>query len=243
MKKFIIFLQFSFILLFVASVLYLSVSRPRVLIVHSYSKSYGWTCDVQKGIKRILKKYPQLYVRVLYMDGKKGLDEAHWKRAARSAKEVVRSLKPHVVILVDDIAQKYVGKDLCHNPDISIVFAGVNAAIAEYGYDQPNANVTGILERAPLDQLKQSLQFFQKDIPAEKMEVYLIGDKSDSVLHDVSLWSGFDWSPFKIKGVLLSSTYREWKEAIQTINQKKNAIALVLNYYQLTNGQRCICLS
>ena len=88
-------------------------------------------------------------VRHHYMDTKRHNSEEFLERAGQHAKRLIRQWVPDVLIAVDDNAQELAAKAFINHPEIHIVYTGVNADPAKYGYDENAANVTGLLERIP----------------------------------------------------------------------------------------------
>ena len=69
---------------------------------------------------------------------------------------MIDETQPDIILAVDDDAQNYVARYYINHPHIRVVFAGVNNDPAEYGFDRAS-NVSGILERLPIDALKETL--------------------------------------------------------------------------------------
>ena len=229
-------LQFLFVCGLFVCIVYFSVTRPRVLVVQSYDLDYSWTVDVEKAIKRVFKKHTDILVHYTYMNTKKNNSEKQMLKAGKIVDSLVEKVHPSVLVLVDDNAQKFVGMRYRHRKDIAVVFAGVNSTVGAYGYDEKKANVTGILERIPLEQTKHVLQFFQKD--SKPLRIFVLGDMSNTVKHDSDKVAAFDWGPHKVAEVRRCNTFGEWQEAVREWSKEKNAIILITNYQQLINGSR-----
>ena len=144
---------------------------------------------MESGLREVLAQYPHIRVRTLYMDGKRSMRADHMNRSAVAVREVIDSFAPHVLVLVDDAAQQYVGRNYTHKPGMQVVFAGVNADLQKYGYESVDAQVTGVLERLPLSQIHKSLPFFHKE--ADVPELYIIGDRSNPVSFDIAMMKKF----------------------------------------------------
>ncbi len=119
----------------------------KVLFVDSYDETLRWSQDLAKAITQTLEPHG-IEVRVHRMDTKRQPSAAYKERAGAEAKALVEEFEPDVLIATDDNAQihlvvpNYVGSQL------PVVFAGVNADPATYGY--PAANVTGMQEVNPM---------------------------------------------------------------------------------------------
>ncbi|MCX7342935.1 MAG: hypothetical protein NT128_02150 [Proteobacteria bacterium] len=207
-----------------------NISMPRILVLQSYGSDYSWTHNVDIGIKRILKKENAIGVRWHYMDTKNHPEEDYKKKIAVVSRNVVDQFKPTVIIAVDDDAQEYVAKYYNNDPKIKIVFAGVNGTREQYGFDKAN-NVTGILERVPIEGLVDTLQLLsgsKKDI-----KIIHIGDSSKTVgFDDVFLHKYKNWKNIKILPSILVSTFDNWKDAIKKGGEVADYI-IISNYRKI----------
>ena len=60
-----------FFVTLVAAVLWINVTRPRILVLHSYDLDYVWVGDVNEGLSRVFDKHSWIDVYFLYMKTKK----------------------------------------------------------------------------------------------------------------------------------------------------------------------------
>jgi len=226
-------LQLAFVCSLFTCIIYFSVTRPRILVVQSYDLDYSWTVDVEKAVRRVLAAHNDVLVHYTYMNTKKSSAPDQMRKAGTAVDRLVEQVHPDVLILVDDNAQKYVGERYRNHKNISVVFAGVNADPSRYGYDQKGANVTGILERIPLEQTKHVLQFFTKS--NRPLKIFVLGDRSNTVVHDSDIAAKFDWGPHQVVEVRMCRTFGEWQDAVREWGQHEDAVILVTNYQQLVN--------
>lgn len=213
---------------------YFNVSKPRVLVLQSYLDDYSWSRDIDTGIRRSLKNPTAYTVRWHYMDLKRHTDKEFRTRAANSALKVIENWKPDVILAVDDNAHEYVAKYFINRPGVSIVHAGINGETAPYGYDKAK-NVTGILERKPLDAIKEAmieLALLQGKNP-KNIRIINIGDRSESLVNDEKFLLEYDWSPLKLVDSKLVKTFDEWKKVVAGAESRADFIVLS-NYRQLT---------
>ncbi len=121
--------------------------RYKVLVVFSYEKSVSWDIEIGEEINKVLAPYADL--TFFYMDTKSHLEGGAQKAAEAFA--LYRKLKPDGVITVDDNAQSmFVVPYLKGKIDIPLMFCGVNAKPAAYGY--PTPHISGVLERFHLEE-------------------------------------------------------------------------------------------
>jgi ABC-type uncharacterized transport system substrate-binding protein len=131
-----------------------------VLVVMSYGPDYNFVQEVQQGIESTLGDTCR--IKFFYLDTKKDFPGGPQK--AKQAYEFYKAHQFDGVIASDDNAQSmFVVPYLKNKVKTPVMFCGVNAAPAKYGY--PAANVSGILERHPVS---QTLAFAKQLIPSIK---------------------------------------------------------------------------
>jgi len=206
-----------------------NMSKPRILILHSYDKDYAWVRDVNIGLARCLKSKYRYQLNWYYMDTKRHPDPAFKKSAGIAARNVIAQAQPDVVIAIDDDAQKYAASYFVNDPHIKIVFAGINNNAEDYGYDKAH-NVTGILERLPLSAMREALlsvgNFKNLQHP---IRIAFLGDKSATVTGDARQVENFDWSPHEFLGITQVKTFVEWQKEIKHLGETADII-LVTGY-------------
>ncbi len=205
---------------------------PRVLIVHSYSSDYSWVQQINEGIQRVFNNRTDFTLHWQYLDIKNHSEFAYKQKAGLAARQIINRLQPSIIVTVDDDAQSLVGKFYIDDPKISVVFCGVNGQLHTYSYDKAK-NVTGILERLPLQAVKETIPFLVpeiKDIHAIK--VINLGDQSKTVKFDENSILKFDWSPLNLIDSLLVSTFEDWKKAVKESSKRADCL-YITNYRQL----------
>ena len=127
LKKFTTLIMATFILTLTGMILYENINKPRILVLHSYSNDYVWTRQINVGLDRVLGKVQGVDIRYHEMKTKKMSGKGYIDRAGIAAQHAIEVIRPNVIVAIDDNAQKYVAKQYVNNPDIKIVFAGINA--------------------------------------------------------------------------------------------------------------------
>ena len=227
----------AFLVMFALYIVYEVGRKPRVLILHSYDAEYSWVQQVSEGITRVLGDKPYS-IRWHYMDTKRHPDAAFMQRAGQAAREVIEQWQPTVVVTVADNAQALVGSRFVNNQRLSIVYSGMFATPEVYGYDRA-ANVTGILERWPLDVIRQGIaQIFLARRPAGagKLRVHHIGDSSETVDFLAGQIGAFDWGPDFEVVTIRPSTFAEWQQAIAAANEQADLVLFSLYHTLLRDG-------
>ncbi|KJU82619.1 ABC-type uncharacterized transport system, periplasmic component [Candidatus Magnetobacterium bavaricum] len=224
--------------------LYFNLTKPRLLILHSYHTDYSWVRDMNVGINRVLKKKSYYFIRWHYLDTKRHPWPEYKENAGRLARKMIDKWQPDVIVAADDDAQAYVTKYYVNHPKIKIVFTGVNNDLKTYGFDKAK-NVTGVLERLPLVALSDGLLTFSqrhknmysgKPMDDAPIRVFFIGDKSETVVGDEHWISSFNWSPIVLVGTRLVDSLPDWQNAVREASGLADYI-ITSNYRKVARTQ------
>ncbi len=217
-------LKIVFIVVLFSFVLAHKANKPRIMIIHSYLNDYDWVNEINVGFERVFSKYHDVTVRYHYMDLKNHVSDNYRRTSASITHRTIDKWRPDVLILADDLAQILVGSEFVNDPGVKVVFCGVNGKPVDYGYDTAQ-NVTGILERKPLEATKETLMMmavamgYNKDNPdAEPPKVVFIGDNSFTVSAEIDDYSEFDWSPMQWVPPLRAGHFEAWQDAVIQAN-------------------------
>jgi ABC-type uncharacterized transport system substrate-binding protein len=215
-----------------------NMGKPRALILHSYGPDYAWTRDVDIGLRRGLGDLHRFSLRWHYMDLKRHPWSASRTQAGVQARRIIDEWKPELIIAIDDDAQQYAAKYYVNRPGIRIVFAGVNGAIEPYGYDKAN-NVTGVLERPPVQAMKEALLLAAGGRKA--LRIMEISDDSENVKRDHEFMQKTDWAPVVHAGTETVGTFPAWQRAVLAAGGKADVI-VTINYRQLRRSEEDVRL-
>lgn len=220
-------LTVSFVTILIIFLVVTNLSKPRILVLHSYNLDFTWVENINVGILRVLEKKPYS-IRWHYMDTKRNPSPEYKEKAGRNAIKAINQWNPNIIIAVDDNAQKFVAMHYNNSKAINIVFTGVNASVDTYGYDKAK-NVTGILERIPFQEFRE---IFVQILPKNKRRIVHISDSSvtSQLVHEEL--TNVDWSPLKLVKSFQCETFKEWKEVIKNVD-KIGDILLVTHYHTL----------
>ncbi len=200
-----------------------SPAGRRVLVVHSYHAAYPWTAAIDRGIHEILDG-TGVEQKTFYMDTKRHTEEAWKKQAGEAAMAEVKAWQPDVVIATDDNAQAYFGRNLVDGP-IPLVFCGVNADPAKYGY--PAFNVTGIIERPMLD---KNVRYAKRFVPVERLVILSSNDPTSLGAINFMREQHVDCKHVDFR---LVETLQQWREQVRLANQDASVLAIYM-YHTLT---------
>jgi ABC-type uncharacterized transport system substrate-binding protein len=121
----------------------------RCLFISSYHQGYPWADGIEEGVRKTLASHCDIHQ--IDMDTKRNKSEAYKKAKGIDVRNFIQQWQPDVIIAADDNASKYVIQPFFGDSKIPIVFCGINWTVKEYGY--PYANVTGMIEVAPINEL------------------------------------------------------------------------------------------
>ncbi|SHM69768.1 ABC-type uncharacterized transport system, substrate-binding protein [Duganella sacchari] len=209
-----------------------NIHKPSILVLHSYAPDYAWVRDVNLGLNRVFDRKYLYQVRWYYMDTKRHPSADFKTSAGIAARNVIAAMRPDVVIAIDDDAQEFAARYFVNDKRIKIVFAGVNREAADYGYVHAS-NVTGVLERIPLDAMREALRSAAdfKALP-HPIRVAFLGDQSETVDGDASQVQHYRWDPLVLGKVLLVDTWPAWQAGVKALAAEHDVV-LVSGYRTL----------
>jgi hypothetical protein len=233
MRKFRLTLIFVFLMAVAGTVIVFNVTKPRVLVVHSYDTEYAWTRDVDIGINRVLKDKNAYSLRWFYMDTKRHPWRDYKINAGKTVTNLIERWQPTVVIAVDDDAHEFAMKNFANRPDIRIVYSGVNNSAERYGYGKAS-NVTGILEKKPFGALKDTLLMIAAaQGRPQPIRIMFIGDGSESVRSDEEDYRNFAWGPVQVLESRFAETFEQWRAAVDFAGRNKVDFIVTANYRKI----------
>jgi ABC-type uncharacterized transport system substrate-binding protein len=204
-----------------------NVSKPRVLILHSYAPDYSWVRDIDSGINSVLGKKSYV-VKNHYLDTRQHPDIDYMLKAGLTARNMIKKWQPDVIIAVDDNAQMLVGKYFVNDPATSIVFASVQGVLEEYGYDTAT-NVTGIFQRIQLEAIKDALL---QILPEGHRRIVHLSDASQTAIFSGGDINAYTWAPLELVSSTKCKTFEDWKVAIEN-SKGTGDILLIADYHSL----------
>jgi ABC-type uncharacterized transport system substrate-binding protein len=235
MKKLINYgLPFLFLICFIAVLLSAAWARPRVFVVMSYTSDNLWEQQVRDGIDKTFKtKAPYYSINYFYLNTLNNTP-ADIHRSIKSATRLISILHPQVLITVDDDAQKFIGVRYLNQKNISLVFSGVNADPAIYGY-KPKENVTGVIENLHYNAMKQAILTM---FPQYHQITHLC-DNSNTSQHVQQQVMDYNWQPLKIVNSYKTDSLQEWLTIVKQANAK-HALLLLTHFGTIHDGNQLV---
>lgn len=231
-------LCFIFLTAIMVSTIVYNVTKPRIMILHSYQPDYAWTRDINIGLHRVMDNWNNCTIFWHYMDTKNHPDQKWLDRAGILARRSVEKNDPDVLIAIDDLAQELAGKYFINHQQMNIVFAGVNASVEPYGYLNAH-NVTGIYERKVLRAVKEMIMALNQDSKAKILtpKLFYIMDPSASLQTERSYIDHYDWDPIQYRGSIIAENFTQWRQIVRE-NPTKADYLLVANYRKLPKSRQ-----
>jgi ABC-type uncharacterized transport system substrate-binding protein len=212
-----------------------AINKPRVLILHSYATDYAWVRDVSVGVRRALDK-KSYSMRWHYMDTKRHPYKEYMERAGVNARNIIKEWEPHVIIAIDDDAQQFAAKYFNNDPFIKIVYAGVGSEPKDYGYDKAR-NVTGILERMPLDSIKEFVSQMHKNLGhKDEAKIIHITDVSSAGDGNRKSLLSYDFKPIQLVESIEAFTFDDWKNAVKNAEGRADFL-MFTNYHTIRRSK------
>ncbi len=147
-----------------------AAAKFKVLVVMSYDDAFPWVIETKEGLESVLAGTCEM--KYFYMDTKNRPETANQK--GKEAFHLYESFEPQGVIASDDDARsEFVVPYLKDKVKTPVMFCGVNAEAAKYGY--PASNVSGIPERC---HVAESIAFARQILPSVKTFGYMMKDST-----------------------------------------------------------------
>lgn len=200
---------------------YYNVTRPRILVLHSYDSEFVWTKGLDKTLRQGMKAlHRPILSRWHYMNLRGAPGAQFTETAAASARRAIKDFEPHILVVFDDIAAELVTPELLNQPNIQIVFAGMDESLEHHGFDKAD-NTAGMLERIPVSALSDAVSHLGKGKP---MTVACLGDARALSYAEARQLMEFDWSPNKLLPCELVATFSDWQAAVKRLEQQADML-------------------
>ncbi|MDA0148494.1 HD domain-containing phosphohydrolase [Vibrio sp. LaRot3] len=145
-----------------------------VLVLHSYSPSYQWTADFQKGIDQAIKKSNyQFKLSIEYLDTKRIFHEQYFAEFVKYFDAKYQGYEFDAVLVTDDNALKLL-KQWPNNPlrGLPIIAAGIN---------DHQATLADVSDRTHIiyeqDEIEKTIRLI-KDLRPKLKKLYYLADRS-----------------------------------------------------------------
>ena len=190
----------------------------KILYIDSYHEEFIWSRDVTAGIRSVLDPREHIELKIFRMDTKRNKSEKDKKAAAHTARELIESWRPDVVIASDDNASKYLVAPYYKNAGIPVVFCGVNWNADIYGF--PADSITGIVE---VNLVLETIEMLKQYAKGER--IGYIGDNLFSEEKELDHFRNVLHIPFADGGLV--ADFEEWKDTYLRLQETVDMIVLL----------------
>lgn len=183
-----------------------SVSKPRVLVLQSLSQDADWARQIERGMQEALRANKQpVATEFHYMN--LDTDGTQTNVAVASAKRAISTLKPDLLISVDDESNKLVTSQLDLESRPFVAYLAILEAPETYGYG-PSSRATGLEEQIPHEAIIDLLDELE---PSKSLRIAIIGVDSTTGHAEMRRLLSSDWQHHTIGPTRLVKTDQQWK--------------------------------
>lgn len=207
--------------------------KPLVFIVHSYDPDYVWSQRISQGVQEALRGRAEM--ETFYLRFSPGMDQELLRETAENILKRIEDDNPQLVIAADDAAQEhFVMPYLKGRESPQVIFCGVNAPPAKYGY--PARNVSGVVGRW---HFRQSFDLLKAIAPRTKTIAFLTdgSESSTYVVADLKE-ERRRGGPFSLNIISIEQahSFQQWQRKVRA--SQKHADALALGIYHALRDER-----
>lgn len=222
----------------------MAAAGQRVFIVYSYHSGYFWQQDEEQGIKKALSGMDVTYGRY-DLDTKKHQEKEWLDQQVKICLEQINEFQPDVIITCDDNATKTIGRAFLKQK-IPVVFLGLNGEPEDYGLVepgkrlQPDANITGVLERHYYRDAAVLLQtiLLANNLKVDKLDI-ITDDSYTSKTLIICLRNKLWKTPWERVFLPQAKTFSQYKKQILGVNQAGHA-AFIYNLETLKDADHYV---
>jgi len=210
-----------------------NASKPRILVLHSFSAEDPWVLELNKGIKTVLKgnRHP-VTVKYHYLDVLKNQQSGGGLQVAvNAARQAISRMNPDLVIAVDDESNQLVARDYAGKARPRIVFVATLQTPESYGYAGA-VNVSGIKEQLPLDAVRETLLTARGGKPAR---IAVLGMQIPTCQAERAQVQSFNWAPHRLVATEMANDFPTWQRFTAQVADKADVL-LILSYGALERG-------
>jgi len=197
--------------------------KPLVFIVHSYDADYVWSQRISQGVHEALRGRAEL--ETFYLHFSRDMDRARLRESAEAILRRIDEAKPQLVIAADDAAQEHFAAPyLKGRASPQVIFCGVNAPPAKYGY--PARNVSGVIGRW---HFRQSFDLLKAIAPRVKTVMFLTDDSESSAYVVADLKEERRrGGPFSLTltSIERAHSFQQWQRKVRASQKQADALAL-----------------
>ncbi len=200
-----------------------NVSRPRIMIVHSYDPTMDTVKDFDNGTKKILENEFEPLVQIYYVNMLNKSTIKQKINAGVEARASIDRFRPKILIAVGDEAQEFAAKFYLDKKKTKVIFAGVKGDFKKFGYI-PGKNVGGIIE---VPQVQELNALINSMFPGKKnIRLAHLGDTSTIVNLTEKILVQHAWKNVKFQDSITVNDSVSFKRAAMLLSQRYDLLLI-----------------
>ena len=214
-----------FLLIFLIFFVTIRVTKPRILILSSYSQNNQISQYIKQGVDTsIASNRMPVSILTHYMSINKTSNSEQVIRRDNEALSFIKYFNPNVLIAVGFDANRLLAKRMDKfSSNMWIIPVAVDSELPDIGY-QKTANVVGVIRRMPYFGIEE---FLSKTEQRQKVFVSIIGADTPSNQVRIHQLEQTHSTNIEIKSNLLSSCFKDWKQFIRQLPPKIDGLLIL----------------
>lgn len=214
-----------FVLIFVLFLGAVRATKPRVLVLYSYSKSNVESNDLRMGIEEALSinRAPVL-LKQHYMDLDSKLSPEQVEREVDESLDMIEHFAPDVIVIAGHSANKSMSPSLANiNPATWIIPFAVEMQPEALGY-KANSRVVGIVRKFPF---KGISDFMEEIVSHKAMKVSILGSDTPGNQFRMNGLAQDMPANIHVSSRLLSNCFNDWKNYVTNESNKADFLLIL----------------
>lgn len=186
-------------------------TKPRIMVLHSFSEGSSWVRQVDAGVGAALQRNRRpLQVQRHYLNLDSPSAAKTQDMAVQGARRAIESFDPDVLIAVDDEANELVARHWVGAARPRIVYLSINQPPSTYGYAGAS-NVSGIAERLAFGAVLRAAEFVGQ---GRSLSVSVVGVDNATGRAEMAQAESFGWSPHQAPRRALVRNMQDWQSFV-----------------------------
>ena len=197
-----------FLLFFLVLLVSFNATKPRIVVLHTYSQNATWANAVDAGINKALANNRRPVSVQWHYLGLENKPKAEQRDAAViEAQRFIAQVNPDILIAVDDESNALVARLYAGLERPKVLFVSIDQNPDSYGYKEAK-NVSGIAEKLPMKAIYDALNSARPGRPARIAALSINNPTGQAELKQAQ---DFDWKPHTLVSAQKVNHFGEWQ--------------------------------